>query len=72
MAHIFVRKLAKHGESYDVGIPIEILRAFGWERGDNMLVRAERNGVLSITKFNPASVPDKIAEAQKPLPEIHA
>lgn len=34
-----IRKIQKVSRSYYVTIPIEIIRAFGWQNGKNVIVR---------------------------------
>ncbi len=34
-----IRKIAKHGESYTITIPIEIIREFGWKEKQKVVIK---------------------------------
>lgn len=68
---MWVRRIVKHGTAHDVTIPVEVLRALKWERGDHLYIRLHDGGELRIKKFDPARVSDRERAALQPEPIMH-
>ena len=67
---MWVRKIMRLGTSDVVTLPAPALDALGWSKGDMLLVRLHDEHELRITKFNPATAPDRVLRELEPLPEI--
>jgi bifunctional DNA-binding transcriptional regulator/antitoxin component of YhaV-PrlF toxin-antitoxin module len=63
---MWVRKLGRKGDGLGLTLPPEVLKAFGWERGDHLHIRCGHRNVLEIIKLNLAVLPDRVREALKP------
>lgn len=72
MARVWVRKIVKNGNAYTVVLPVEVLRAYGWERGDYLVVQAATTRSLVITKYKPHELPGRLRAEAEELAIIHA
>jgi len=68
---MWVRILGEKGNSSGLLLPTKALRALGWERGDFVRIEMTSSKELLLTRFNPATVPDRATAAFEPLPQIH-
>jgi len=67
---MWVRILGRKGDSDHVVLPRQALRSLGWERGDFLRLEMKSTNELLITRFNPATVPDRATTALESLPQI--
>ena len=67
---MWVRKLIRVGDSLALVIPTAVLAARGWKVGTFFMERVDANGDLTISAFDPATVPKRVVEQLEPLPEI--
>jgi len=67
---MWIRRIGQKGNAEAIVLPSAALGALGWERGDFIRISMTMSGELLLTKFNPATVPDRASAALEPLPQI--
>lgn len=67
---MFLRILTEVGTSKGVLIPVQILRAMKWIKGDYIQVSVMATNKILLQKVDIARIPDSILELSKEIPII--
>ena len=67
---MWVRVLGQRGNATGVVLPPVALRALGWKKGDYLMIDAVDETALTIRRFTPTHVPDRVVRSLKNKPPI--